>query len=320
MDILHCTLILCSLSKWELFPTMKQGPDLPSDKSSGRVYIIKMAVATPDIYAFFDYRSYLKAAYEARKSARGGFSYRRIAELAGFSSAGFFTKILQGRSNVSEGMALRLAEVFHLKKHEMEYFMELVRYGQSENPDNRRLHFERLLGMRRSRVKSLEMEQFELFTHWHLVAIREALDFLIVRDNWDELGAMLWPAVPGTVVQQAIATLERLGLVQRHPDGYWERVEAVLSTGEDWHSYAIGEFQRTMLELARQSMENTPRPLRDYSTLTLSVSAESFARIRDILRDTRRSILEVARQDRATDRVLQLNMQLFPLTHLEGMP
>lgn len=281
------------------------------------VILGSMAGVQPDIYAFFDYRGFLKAAYEARKSGRGGFSYRKIAEQAGFSSAGFFSKILQGTSNISESMALRLAEVFQLKKHELEYFVALVRYEQASGHDEKRLHFERLLGLRRSRVKSLEQEQFELFGQWHLVAIREALDFLIVRDDYAALGAMLWPAVGAEEVRHAIETLARLGLVKRHPDGYWERVEAVLSTGEDWKSFAIAEFQRTMLDLARKSMDTTARPLRDYSTLTLSVSGEGFQRIREILRDTRRAILEVARQDRATDRVIQLNMQAFPLTRVE---
>lgn len=277
-----------------------------------------MSSQPPDVYAFFDFRQYLQAAYASRKSARGGFSYRRLAAQAGFSSAGFFTKILQGTSNISEGTAMRLSDVFQLKKHEMEYFLSMVRFGQATGHDEKKLHFERLLGLRRTRAKSLEQEQFELFGQWYLVAVREALDYLVVRDDWESLGKKLWPPVTAAQAQHAVETLARLGLVQKHPDGYWERVEAVLSTGEEWRSFAVAEFQRTMLQLAKDSMDSTPRALRDYSTLTLSVSEPSVNRIKEILRDTRRSILELARQDLSTDRVMQLNIQLFPLTCVEG--
>jgi len=274
---------------------------------------------TPAIYSYFDFRKFLQDAYQVRKKQRGGFSYRRLATMAGFSSAGYFSKVLGGTCNVSEGAALRLAEAFALGEHESEYFLQLVRYGQASGHAEKRLHFERLLQMRRGGATTLEHEQYELFSHWYLVAIREAVEFLEFKDDYEALGKALWPPISAEEAQQAVDILSRLGLIHQESSGFWKRVDVILTTGEQWRSFAIAEFQLRMMELAHDSMDTTPRPLRDYSTLTLSVSGESVERIRVILKEARQSILEVARADMQTDRVMQLNMQLFPLTRVESL-
>jgi len=278
-----------------------------------------MAGSLPDVYEYFDFRNWLKGAYEAHKANNKAFSYRTLAIKAGYSSPAFFTKIIQGSSNISEATAIKLAEVFKLRKHELEYFLTLVHYCQAPSHKEKCLYFEKLLATRRTHIQTLEQEQFELFSKWHLVAIREALDFAVVSDNLDDLAQLLWPAISIDEVRAALEALARLGLIRKNPHGIYERVEAALSTGEQWQSFAIAEFQRTMLEHALQSMDTTPRQLRDYSTLTLSISGETMQSIKNILKDTRRAILEIARADRATDRVMQLNIQLFPLTRVEDM-
>ena len=60
--------------------------------------------------------------YNERKAEDSGFSYRYIAQKAGFSSAGFFTKVLQGRSNISAPLIFKFAEVFKLTKAQTDYF------------------------------------------------------------------------------------------------------------------------------------------------------------------------------------------------------
>lgn len=278
-----------------------------------------MSTGFPNIYEYFDFRQWLKDAYEARKASNKTFSYRSLAKKAGYSSPAFFTKIIQGSSNISETMALKLAEAFRIRRHELEYFLTLVHYCQATSHQEKCIHFEKLLSTRRTHVQTLEQEQFELFSHWYFVAIREALDFMVVTDHVDDLSQILWPPISHEQTLEALRVLTRLGLVRKSPNGIYERVETALSTGEQWQSFAIAEFQRSMMEHALQSMDSTPRHLRDYSTLTLSISSESLERIKGVLKDTRRVILEIARADRATDRVMQMNFQLFPLTRVEDM-
>jgi uncharacterized protein (TIGR02147 family) len=272
----------------------------------------------PDVYNYFSYRDFLKAAYQARKAVFAGFSYRYIGQKAGFSSAGFFSKVLNGQSNISQSMAIRIGEVFRLKRHELDYFQMLVQYDQATQHEEKRTWFSKLIEKRRSRVRNLEKEQFMLFDNWYYVAIRELLDFYIFTgDDYTKLGKMLEPAITATQAKQAIDTLVALGLVRQNEDGHFERVEALVSTGEAWQSLAITSFQQNMIEMARSSIDRISRKHRDVSTLTVSVSESSVQHIQDILRNSRRQILEVAKSDQFADRVMQLNFQCFPLSKIE---
>jgi uncharacterized protein (TIGR02147 family) len=94
------------------------------------------------------------------------------------------------------------------------------------------------------------------------------------------------------------------------------QAEAVISTGDEVHSTEVAKFQMQMLELARQALDRMPANRRDISTLTLSVSQQGFEKIRAIIQRTRKEILSAAVDDTNEDRVVQLNIQLFPLADM----
>ena len=58
-------------------------------------------MAMPDLFEYFEYRLWLRDAYEARKSRNPAFSHRYIAQKAGFGSSGTFARILDGSRNLS---------------------------------------------------------------------------------------------------------------------------------------------------------------------------------------------------------------------------
>jgi len=109
--------------------------------------------------------------------------------------------------------------------------------------------------------------------------------------------------------------LLKLKLIRKNAQGRLEKVDKVVSTGIS--SAHIATFKpgiRANLELASRALDEFPAKLRPFSYLTLSVSEESFGQIRDILRNTRRQILDLVSRDASVDRLYQLNMQLFPVS------
>lgn len=268
-----------------------------------------------DVFESFDYRSLLRALYQARKRRQPGFSYRVLGARAGFASPSFFTKILKGESNVSPAMAGRLAEAFRLTRSEAEYFELLVLFNQAQTHADKKRYFERLAAIRRVKVGVLSTEQHRLFEEWYYVAIRELLAFVAVRGDGSELASLLRPSIRPAQARKALETLEGLGLARRNAQGAWERVDAVLTTGDEWRSEAIAGFQERMLGLARQALDRMETGERDITTLTLSVGTSDLLLIRERLARARREILEIARAQPRPDRVLQINMQVFPLSH-----
>jgi uncharacterized protein (TIGR02147 family) len=101
-------------------------------------------------------------------------------------------------------------------------------------------------------------------------------------------------------------------LIEKGADGIWRKTQAVLSTGE-LAAAAIDTFRKDTLRLAAESIDRFPREERSISTLTVTLSPATFERLRDRFRHLRREILDMAREDSEADRVIQVNIQAFPL-------
>jgi uncharacterized protein (TIGR02147 family) len=69
-----------------------------------------------------------------------------------------------------------------------------------------------------------------------------------------------------------------------------------------------------MGELAVKSLDDVDPQERDFSGLTFGVTEEAVERIKAEIADFRRRIMSIVLEDKGFDRVLRLNMQLFPLT------
>jgi len=115
--------------------------------------------------------------YDERKTQNANFSYRFIGQKSGFKSAGFFSLILQGKSNISTSMALRLTATFKLKKHESEYFELLVMFNQAKTQSEKKHYFDKILLIRKSKVKTIEVAQYQLFEEWYYPVFHALLDY-----------------------------------------------------------------------------------------------------------------------------------------------
>jgi uncharacterized protein (TIGR02147 family) len=269
------------------------------------------------IFTYSDYRKFLKDAYTSRKSIDIKFSYRFIAKEAGFNSSSYFLKIIGGSRDISLDLALRLADVFKLKKQEKEYFGLLVQFNQAKTHSEKSHYYEKLGAFRKSKSKLISPDEFEIFDKWYYVAIREMLAFHHFKGDFQSLARKLIPSItPGEAVK-AIHLLERLGFIRKDSQGRYRKADLVISTGSEWQAMSVAGFQLQSLELARKAFDNMPRSARDISTLTLSISAEVLAEVKERIKKCREEILELSRDERGADGVYQLNMQFFPLSRIE---
>jgi uncharacterized protein (TIGR02147 family) len=266
------------------------------------------------VYDYFDYRKFLHDSYHERKAANPVFSYRYIAGKAGFSSAGFFSKILQGKTNISMKSAIAFAVLFKLTKQETRYFEMLVQFNQAQDHEAKKHFFEQLLSMKQAGGKNLVPQQYELFSTWYYVVIRDLLNFYPFYGDYKELASMIVPPIKEVEAKKAITVLERLGLIMKNPDGCYEQTDAVITTGDSWSSLAIEQFQIATAALAEQVIKATPKKERDISTCTLSISSKTLEVIRERTKQFRKEILELARSDHFADQIYHLNIHLFPVS------
>ena len=269
-----------------------------------------------NIYDYSDYRKFLQEFYELEKSLDPTFSYRIFAAAIDMD-ASLLVKILQGKRHVSTKNIEAFVQFFRFKEGKAEYFREMVAYGKAKNNEQVRKHFETLQKMRPSSCRELDEARYRYFQQWFYPMIRSALDVFDYRgpEHAAALGDSCIPKISANQVENAVDALLQLGLVHRRKDGRIVPTDAHLKTKEHWLSASISDYQKSIAELAHRSIAETPKEERDISTLTMALDSSQIQRIRDIIAEARRSIVNVANSmpSQICDSVYQLNFQLFPM-------
>src|SRR5688572_13063190 len=93
------------------------------------------------LFAFDDYRHFLRDYYERARARDPKFSQRFIASKLGVSSSGWFSDLLNGRANLAGTHLVRLAALLKLKPREADYLEALVLFNQSGSIEERNRHF-----------------------------------------------------------------------------------------------------------------------------------------------------------------------------------
>ena len=236
----------------------------------------------------------------------------------GASSSGFLRDILDGRMRISPGRATKFAALLGLTRAETEHFESLVLYSQADSPAEKERLLAKMAGGGNARSHAvLEAFQLEYFSSWRYAAVRELLALREFRDTEADhaaLGALLVPPIPPSEARDALRLLLRLKLARKDAQGRLHRADKIVRSGADKDPARIRPVLRDNLRLAMRALEEIPPPERPYSYLTLSVSGETLARIRERLAELRSELLEMAAADEDADRLLQVNFQMFPLS------
>lgn len=271
-------------------------------------------VAIPDILGYLDYRVYLKDWYEARKRREKGFSYRILAREVGYRSHAFFSLVLQRRSNISMEVAMGFADCIGLKGREREYFLLLVSCNQEELPSQRKILFQRLQELNGSPATPLREDQDAFLASWRHAALREMLSIEPFQGGEAPWGERMIPPATASEVRDSLDLLLALGLAHRTARGI-VRTDPRLVTGTNYTEEATRGFMRQVHQLGGEALERFPRAERHHGWATLSVSAATLETMRAELRALVQRFLTLAEKDDSPDRVMQLNLEFFPLAY-----
>jgi uncharacterized protein (TIGR02147 family) len=267
-----------------------------------------------NIFAYTDFRKYLADYYQARKKAEAKFSHRFIQEKVGASSAGWFADVLKGRTNLAGNHIVRLAKLMLLKPTETDYFESMVQFGQAGSLEERNRYFHKMLAFKEVRADMVGMDRLEFYSKWYHGAIRELLFFHPFRGDYAELARKLSPPIRQSEARESVALLERLGMVEPNAIGGYKSKDAVLKKDSSFPSVVMANFLKANMELAIEALDRYSKEERDVSALTISLSEQAFAQVRDDVRALRKKILAMTEVDTAPTKVYQCNFQFFPVS------
>ncbi|MDP2600793.1 MAG: TIGR02147 family protein [Deltaproteobacteria bacterium] len=267
------------------------------------------------IYAYSNYREFLKDMVQELKNSQPSFSYRYFAKKAGYTSPNFLKLVIDGKRNLSEESIRKFAEVFKLGKKEKRFFELLVHYNQTIHPERRQQYYQEILDFAEYRsAHELEKEQYEYLSHWYYPAILELSHLSSFQENPEWIAGQLQNKISNKEVLAAIDCLSRIGLLVRDENGKLKPAHKALTTGEEARSLAAFSYHEQLLEMANQALKQKAEE-REFAAMTMAVSEAEMKKLKEMIHDFRKKVVNVLTQGGAEpNSVYQLNMQLFSLT------
>lgn len=269
------------------------------------------------VFLYMDYRDFLKDWFHLTKGKHPQFSLRAFAQKAGFRSHNFFKMVMLGQRNLAGESVRKITRALRLDRHEADYFAALIAYNQeTENTLRQKLYETLLQAQEIHHVRTLVQDQYQYYAAWYHTAVRELVSHPEFRGDPQWIARRLSPAITPAQARESLDLLQKLGLIERNREGGLRQTDKLLTTGPEVHSRRIAQYHWSLLDLAKSAIDRFPRNNRDISCLTLGISLEMIPVLKRRIQLFREEVMRLISTDQKTDTVIQLNLQLFPLTDL----
>jgi uncharacterized protein (TIGR02147 family) len=273
-----------------------------------------MKMDAPKIFEYTDYHFFFRDHYNFRKSQKKSFSFRYLARHVDVS-ASMLAAVINGKRRISHAMAEKFAALFKLTARERDYLLALVDFEKAKTHADKNEAFSRIVRLRgQSKLKFLDTDQYEYYSHWYHSAIRELISLPSFKEDPAWIAEKLLPPISKTEAQRSLQLLQRLSLVRRDENGKLQQTDKAISSEYEIHTLALRNFSQEMLDRAKESLETVPVELREISGVTLGISAQAIDRIKQRIRMFKEDIIAMVVDDKTeSSDVYQLNVQFFPL-------
>lgn len=262
-----------------------------------------------------DYRVYMQDYYNERKRV-SSFSWREFTRASGFTSPTYLKLVCEGKTRLSPLGADKVGSAMHLAGFELEYFKAMVTYCHAKNDQERKNAYESMLELaHNNKIKVLDGEAFKYFESWVHPVVRE-LAPVMPGATPGEIAKRCCNEVSAGDVRESLDFMVRSGLLKRKGCMY-EQTDKHLKGASDIMPVVLRSMHREMASFAEEAIDRYAPSERNFTGLTMGISAEDYGRIVQELNDCRKKITQIALNSHGTERVYRLNFQLFPLTWRE---
>lgn len=267
------------------------------------------------LFEYTNYREFLRDWFQEQKETVSKFSYRYFAKKAGFVSANFFKLVVDGKRNLTHESLPKMIKGLTLNKQEEEFFTNLVYFNQAKNDAEKNLFFNKILKSKKIKaLKPIIKDQYLLYSQLHHVLIRELLLSEEFNGNYNWIKEKLLLKVSKEEVEESVELLQRIGLIEKSKDGKFKQCNTVISTGNESDSFILLQYHKKLLEVSSRVIDFLPQEERDISSLTLGVAKSKVSKIKNMIQEFRKQVLEFVSDDEHPEEVVMLNMQFFPMT------
>jgi len=266
------------------------------------------------LFDYLNYRDYLRDHYSEKKKAHSFYSFRLFSQQAGFTSPNFIKLVIDNKRNCSVHSIEKFCHALRLNKKETDYFQNLVQFNQSKSLAEKNRYLTCLMKYRRKLYpEKIEESSYAYYSAWYHPVIRELAGAVDFMGDYSRLARCVVPSVSAREARRSVNLLLKLGFLRTRGKRF-ERTSRSLTTGPVVNSVSVANYHKEMMQRAAESIERFSASQRDVSSLTLSVSENTYALIVEKIRSLRAELLRCAEADETPERVVQVNFQAFPLS------
>jgi uncharacterized protein (TIGR02147 family) len=209
---------------------------------------------------------------------------------------------------------LKIIQGLGLEKQRAAYFESLVFFNQAQNDTEKQVYYAQLLkASPRSKLHKMDKAQFRIFREWHHSVILEMVGLKGFKPIPDLVSKRLRGLVTPSQVTESLELLLETGLLVKTANGYRQR-DPLLTTDDEVQDMMVKLYHQQMLRISSNMLSSLPSAERDVSALTFSIKREDFPNLKKHIQLMRKELLDFSAKPGEGDDVVQVNIQLFPLT------
>jgi len=277
-----------------------------------------MPPAMPSPYEYLDHRAFIGAWFAAKKEANPRYSHRLFANKADVSVS-LLTHVVQGKRNLTASTTEAFIRGMGLRSGEARFFRLLVAFDAAEDADERNQIWQQISTTRRFReARGIEGMAFEYLSSWAYPAIRELASHPAFQADPAWVAAHLRPTIPVADASKALDVLQRLGLLVEK-EGRLAPADASVATPPELTSLAVRNYHHGMIGKGQESIERFDGSERHLLAVTVGVPRSLVPRLKEEATAMMQRLMNLCDAEEADmEQVVQINLQLFPLT--EALP
>lgn len=268
----------------------------------------------PDVLQYTNYRVYLRDYYEYKKKTVSAFSLRFFAEKAGLSSHAHLKLAIDGKRNITKNTVTKLIHGLGLENQRAAYFESLVFFNQAQTDEDKKIYYAQLIkASPRSKLHKMDKAQLRIFKEWHHSAILEMVGLKDFRPIPEQISKRLRGLVTPSQVTESLNLLLEMGLLVKTANGY-RQSNPLITTDDEVQDMMVKLYHFQMLKLSADMLSELPGEERDISALTFGIKRSDFVNLKKHLQLMRKELLDFSAKAGEAEEVVQINLQLFPLT------
>jgi uncharacterized protein (TIGR02147 family) len=272
----------------------------------------------PDVLHYSNYRTFLLDYYEFKKAEQPVFSHRYFARKAGMTSPNYLKLVMDGKRNLTKKTLVKFLAALGLKGMRAEFFENLVFFNQSTALPERNAYYGNILRVRaKAGLRKLDEAQFQLFSDWRHIVVRELASAKGFRPDAGWIAKKLGKVISEKEAEESLQLLSVLGLLRKTANGFMQ-TDINITTSDEVRSLLVKNYHHQMIRMGATALDNLPASQRDISSITIPIHAKDFQKLKEQIRLMRKELLNLGAEQGSGEDVVQVNIQLFPLTGFSG--